>query len=616
MSRDGLHGLFKSFMDDGSDWYDWFNTYFGEARHPLIDACREAIIDDDEAWFDRALLTATKPSSDGGPLGCSRLLNAIVNTKLADSRIDHVRLHHATTLALATADAARLLRRTGRRLEDAESGGRHLGDANAIRWRSALVAAERSRQASMLPTSIVGHWIREWLDGEPDRAGGPVVHVPLALVVRGERVGHLTELVLSLVDGTGTSARLVPDLAAGLTPTNADLIGALSEIEPLLPGHDVIWRIRREDHVEHRLIPFIGGTSLQAAVALGIERLARQQPYPNVVVSATICAGGRLGRVEGERPKLLGLKTLIDRARQVGNDALRKVPQRVLLAPSGDADYMKREFRELQISTPETLPQASLALDVPDDSSERFVIDRSVRRFTAMLPPNIGDDWLVSVPSQTASTFSDGCTEMMHFRNDDRVDHRHEIQFALRNSCDKPYTMHYRTEAPGAVITADCEPRWADLTVEPVRQDYRNKRQAFSYMFCPQAGQTYALSAEVYGGYRKGNRNVHAHLWPNASYEEAVMELDLTCFVDRESPWRLTEDETRWPTLRVWRITEAERKAGLMVKCEDVCKRSGQLNPLTDSLEVPRPGFWRWTIRGIVDGGALWLEWEDTIELR
>jgi hypothetical protein len=592
----------------------YVNTYFSAGQFTLIDACLSAIADDDAGWFEHMLGLATMPGSDGSsPVGVARWENALKSRGMRASDFATARLHHAVVAALATADAARI-RRSARQPGSVAVSGDQVFDTR-------LELARASCRAGGLPAQAASIWLDEWSQGPTQRAMrlAGVMRVPLAVVE--SHVGMIVDLTIE-TRAQDRAPVLVPSLATALTPTKTDLLEALDRVWPSSLAHSVVWHVNRiprvavssDTQTPDRWLAYLSGTSLQLAVALALKRLADNRRFPpDVIVSARFDDNGTLRRVAHEHQKLEAMTALVERTRQSGRTG---APSAIVLASDGDPHRWDHAFELIAKLFPDHLESADMALDDAEDVHRRFLLDYSLRRFTAVLPPEAGQGWTVPVPARVEKVPPYVEKRSLMFDDDDRVDYLNEIKFSASNYLEDDCLMQYRALAPESVITAGCDPVDENRVPTEDQQPYFDERKRFVFRYRPRPSGVYRLWAEVYGGFRKENRNVHAHLWPNARHTTVIFELDLRCFRLPHSRWRLSENPAKWPLLRVWRITQRERELGVMNTCGAICEKAKVSHPSTDTLEMPEFGLWRWTINDVNNGGGVWLEWEDAVEPR
>jgi pimeloyl-ACP methyl ester carboxylesterase len=106
---------------------------------------------------------------------------------------------------------------------------------------------------------------------------------------------------------------------------------------------------------------------------------------------------------------------------------------------------------------------------------------------------------------------------------------RRSVRFPTGNCCRNRFAIQYRTRNEGYVVghtshTNEAPPqeqgRWDD------------DGTCFRFDFTPDAGQTYCLEVEVYGGFDAGQRDVHFHLGDQSHFRRMRYEVDLSMYVN------------------------------------------------------------------------------------
>ena len=106
----------------------------------------------------------------------------------------------------------------------------------------------------------------------------------------------------------------------------------------------------------------------------------------------------------------------------------------------------------------------------------------------------------------------------------------HKVTFAPNNQCSDLFKMPYKTNNKDGLIRAD--PSHKNLATAEDLHDYEEHGLNYVFLFAPNAGETYTAQFEIYGGFDKGNRNIHMHFNKNKKvmrhYREWIMRLDLS----------------------------------------------------------------------------------------
>jgi hypothetical protein len=113
-------------------------------------------------------------------------------------------------------------------------------------------------------------------------------------------------------------------------------------------------------------------------------------------------------------------------------------------------------------------------------------------------PHNVNEPFTARYGETTRNVYTDNYAQFLR-----------TIIFSLRNRCEDLFFLRYRIRSEGFVGPIDVtEPNLAP--VEDMSR-YEDTGTEFTCAFAPKAKQDFRMDVEVYGGYGRGNRNIHFH---------------------------------------------------------------------------------------------------------
>lgn len=166
------------------------------------------------------------------------------------------------------------------------------------------------------------------------------------------------------------------------------------------------------------------------------------------------------------------------------------------------------------------------------------------------------------------------------------------IDFAAQNRCHIPYKQVYRSvDGHVQFLSAMGPAKAVDDVTDGV---YRSEGKVYTYIFTPDAQDSFSMRLKIFNGFGEGNRNWHNHMEKNAHYRKFVFTLDLSAYE--------TAGFTLSKAPRLCRMLDDRR-------CEEVCKGMTFGETTTPSLPSTSPWVQTWELPD-VQGGVIDIAWD------
>ena len=175
-------------------------------------------------------------------------------------------------------------------------------------------------------------------------------------------------------------------------------------------------------------------------------------------------------------------------------------------------------------------------------------------------------------------------------RSDNFARIRRSVSFSAKNICAQLFQIRYRTRNDGFIRPKTLHPN--EAAPEEISRYEETGAEAI-FKFTPQAGKTYTWEVEVYGGFDKGNRNLHFHLGKSMRCKEYRPRLDLSSYLAQG--WKMANE----PKLYFHPEDLGDHQ---------LCAMRDLENPLAP-VQVDPSGIWNWNIQN-VPGGIVDVIWD------